>query len=75
VSKGDIIVISTGRDENSVITARQNGRKVVLESEKDLGLGWVVAKEVTRGGTVIREARVVATEVVSITIERKDNDA
>ena len=73
MSKGDLISIVT-RTHTADVVARQNGRRVEVESVKDLGLGWIVAREVTRGGTVVSEHRFVATEVVSILIDKRDND-
>jgi len=73
MAKGDYIVIDT-KTGTATVTADQNGRRVEIESVKDLGLGWIVMKEVTRGGTVVRETRVVSTEVVSVVINRRDTD-
>lgn len=46
------------------MTAVAAGRTVSVESEKDAGIMWLVVKESTRGGTLVREQRFQMTDVV-----------
>lgn len=61
------IVYKTGvGTEAGSISATKEGRVVEWRLEKDTGLHWLIVEERTRGGTVIRESRFAAPEVVAV---------
>ncbi len=68
MAKGDSISVVTRDGHMFALEATQNGRRVEFTTEKDAGITWAVAKEVTRGGTVVREVQAQVTEVVSVDI-------
>lgn len=75
MAKGDLITVVLRSSDGTLtmgVEARQNGRKVEIESIKDLGIGWIVVKELTRGNTVVAERRFVAAEVLAIEIDKKE---
>ena len=61
--KGDRINVLV-RDHVTQIAASVSGRTVEATTEKEGGITWLVVREVTRGGTVIHEARFTMTDVV-----------
>lgn len=76
MAKGDCIVVRVrtggGGTFSGETVARQNGRIVDYSWEKDGGLQWLVVKELTRGGTLVCESRYAASEVVSLSVEKRE---
>jgi hypothetical protein len=66
MAKGDTIKVWMRDAETLEIVASQNGRTVEKEISKESGLNWLVIKEVTRGGTVIREMTVALSDVTAV---------
>ena len=75
MAKGDYIIVTYRTPSGFAVArtdARVAGRQVQIDSEKELNLGWINVKEVTRGGTVVMERRFLASEVLAIEIEKKE---
>lgn len=69
MAQGDTIsvVYKTGvGTATSTIVATKEGRKVEHETVKEDGAQWIVVRELTRGGTLVREARFTKSEVVAL---------
>ena len=75
MSKGDYISVTVrtggaGLTQRTV-TAEKSGRTVEYEMSKDAGLQWIVVTERTRGGTIVREERFTASEVLILSSQVK----
>jgi hypothetical protein len=66
MAKGDWIEVAIRDIGPLTTTARQNGRKVTGEFENEAKITWFVVREVTRGGTLVHEARYQVDAIVSI---------
>lgn len=67
MAKGDIInVWIRGREGATEIIASQNGRTVEKEYITESGTKWLIVREITRGGTVIREMTVALSDVEAV---------
>lgn len=66
MAKGDSIKVWMRDSETLEIVATQNGRTVEKAIEKDAGINWLLIREQTRGGTVIREMTVALPDVVAV---------
>jgi hypothetical protein len=62
--KGDLIKVVDRFGNTSSIQATVSGRNVTAAVEKESGINWLVVAEVTRGGTVVHEARYQVADVV-----------
>lgn len=75
MAKGDRITVLSqmGSAANAhTIEARQNGRVVDIEFDKDQGVSWLIVTEKTRGGTLVRKDRFLVSAIVSVTEEYGD---
>lgn len=69
MSKGDTVKVGflTGNTFGvQEISARQNGRRVEYEFTTEAKYGWLHVVEVTRGGTVVDEARFKVDDVLYV---------
>lgn len=73
MSKGDQISVAARGIADPIHTAAQQaGRTVDYEWEKDGNVQWLVIREKTRGGTIVRENRFPATEVLWLAVMKKE---
>ncbi len=73
MAKGDYIKIGVrGSSIVEVVEASQNGRRVELKSDKEANVQFIVATEITRGGTVVRKAMVPVSEVLFVEVSQKE---
>lgn len=73
MSKGDQISVAARGIGDAVHTcAEQAGRTVDYEWEKDGNVQWLIVRERTRGGTIVRENRFPASEVLWLAVAKKE---
>lgn len=73
MSKGDQYVVAIrGRDEPVLVTADKAGRKLVIDSEKDQGVNWILIHEKTWTDKIVKTSRFSASDVVAIISELKE---
>lgn len=73
MAKGDTIRVILRDVVPETITARQNGRQLEMNTEKDSGISWTVIEEKTRGGTVVRTSRFRTDEVIAVHFEKVES--
>ena len=73
MAKGDTVRVDLRGAEPVTIVARQNGRVLETETEKDTGVSWTTVTEKTRGGTVIRTSKFRTDEVIAIHTEKVES--
>ena len=69
MAKGDKITVLSRIGESTVTSetmARQNGRTVYGEIEKEMGTAWYVVTEKTRGSTIVRKDRYALDSIIFI---------
>jgi hypothetical protein len=69
MSQGDYVEVTYGHPggiSSTTLTAEKQGRRVTQEWEKDGNINWLVIRELTRGGTVVREDRYSAATVIHV---------
>jgi hypothetical protein len=73
MAKGDTVTVTTKSGIGDfVVEAQQLGRKIGYAWEKQGTNHWLVVREVTRGGTTVREMIFALDEVVSIDMKAKE---
>lgn len=76
MAKGDSIAIMIrGADNPVMVIAEKAGRKLVLDTDKDMGLSWILVHEKTWTDKTVKTSKFAATDVVAIIDGRKDVDA
>jgi hypothetical protein len=77
MAKGDFISVlvrtGNGATTDTKVEAQQNGRNIGYEWVKDGNIAWLVVKEITRGGTTVVENRFAASEVVQMTVSKRES--
>lgn len=66
MAKNDSIRVWVRNAETIELVATQNGRTVEKEISNESGMKWLTIKEITRGGTVVREMTVALSDVVAV---------
>lgn len=70
MAKGDLVEVTIRVGDGTAVNyrteARQNGRIIEHEFEKEQGLTWLVVTEKTRGGTIVMRSRFLISEVLTV---------
>ncbi len=72
MAKGDRVEIGVRGSAQRVAEATQNGRRIDVSTDKEGGVQFLVATELTRGGTIVRKVMVPVTEVTYLEVNQKE---